>query len=685
MKKLSIITFHKSTAFFHKKELQSAFGKNLEIEAYCLENINKKIDIDGDLLLISSYEILDMIKPWMEKDTEFVIMKRTLTMDALNKIKEIPDGSEVMLVNSSKLLALETIAQIYELGIRDINLMPVYPELEELPDIKIAVTPGEVKYVPRGTEQIIDIQNRIIDLTSITDIMARLGFALDESQDILKNYINVVAPMSYGVRKLLDKSNILKRQLEVILNITDHGIIAINTDGIITECNQLIIDILELSRDDIIGKMIDKLLPQLKLEEVLDSRETKKNQLMKINDQVIVLENYPILYEKELMGAFSIIREFSEMEKNQQKLRNRVVQKGHVAQYTFFSIIGNSDILNKTKVRARKMARSDSTILISGESGTGKELFAQAIHNASPRKERPFVALNCSALTETLLESELFGYEAGAFTGARKKGKLGLFELAHTGTIFLDEIGEISLKLQAKLLRVLEEKKLIKVGGNSLIDIDVRIIAASNKDLKKLVNEKKFREDLYYRLNVLPLTIPPLRNRREDIPLLIKDFLEKNRYKKELNEDIMKKLIKYDWKGNIRELENCIEYMVQMTEGEITGQDLPPYVYEEEEYLLINYKLSKEEIIIVREINQKPVNLKVMEILQKAKLLGEKRGRRSILSIMNKRGLNISDYELRKVLSEINKEGLIEIGRGREGTIITEKGNRIIKGMKSVN
>ena len=237
--------------------------------------------------------------------------------------------------------------------------------------------------------------------------------------------------------------------------------------------------------------------------------------------------------------------------------------------------------MEHTKQKALIAAKSNSTVLITGESGTGKELFARAIHNHSDRTDYPFVAVNCAAIPDNLLESELFGYEEGAFTGAKKGGKLGKFELAHKGTIFLDEIGDMSLHLQGKLLRVLQERELDKIGGKSNIFIDVRVIAATNKNLEDLVKNGKFREDLYYRLKVIPITLPTLRERKNDIPLLI-DYMIKE-YAHKLNKDVIgieddasKTLVDYTWPGNVRELQNIIEYSINMSTSSLLTLDIIP-------------------------------------------------------------------------------------------------------------
>ncbi len=223
----------------------------------------------------------------------------------------------------------------------------------------------------------------------------------------------------------------------------------------------------------------------------------------------------------------------------------------------------------KVKERTKKLAKSNSTVLITGESGTGKELIARAIHAEGSRWNKPFIAINCAAIPENLLESELFGYIKGAFSGASSGGKVGKFELANEGVIFLDEIGDLSMPLQAKLLRVLQERKFARIGSNKLIDLDIRVIAATNKNLLKLVNEGKFRDDLYYRLNVIPINLPPLRERKDDIEAIMMKFASK--YSLELGiqlskieENVMNMLINYNWPGNIRELENAVEYMMNL-------------------------------------------------------------------------------------------------------------------------
>lgn len=246
------------------------------------------------------------------------------------------------------------------------------------------------------------------------------------------------------------------------------------------------------------------------------------------------------------------------------------------------SIIGSSEAIKKVKQRTKRLAKSNSTVLITGESGTGKELIAKAIHAESDRWNKPFIAINCAAIPENLLESELFGYSKGAFSGASSSGKIGKFELANEGVIFLDEIGDLPMHLQAKLLRVLQERKFAKIGSNKLIDLDIRVITATNKNLLSLINEGEFREDLYYRINVIPINLPPLRDRKEDIKDMLMMFISKysvelDKRMQEIKEPVMDMLMNYNWPGNVRELENAVEYMMNLVDDEgIIYKDMLP-------------------------------------------------------------------------------------------------------------
>ena len=316
------------------------------------------------------------------------------------------------------------------------------------------------------------------------------------------------------------------------------------------------------------GQPISRVMPELHLEETVKSGQEERNRVIKSRE--LVVTNIPLRAGKEVLGAISTFQKIQDIEESGRRMRSQLAQKGLTAHYTFDDLIGESHSLGQTKKLARTFCQLDSTILITGETGTGKEILAQSIHNASPRQGEPFVAVNCSALPGSLLESELFGYVDGAFTGARRGGSAGLFELAHKGTIFLDEIGEIDKRMQALLLRVLQEKEVRRVGGEKVIPIDVRVIAATNQDLYEAVLDGKFRNDLYFRLSILNIHLPALRKRREDIPLLVESLIgELDRRLgcrvSGVDGEILQVLREYNWPGNVRELRNTLEKIVALT------------------------------------------------------------------------------------------------------------------------
>lgn len=363
-------------------------------------------------------------------------------------------------------------------------------------------------------------------------------------------------------------------RLKTILSSIYEGVIVVDKDGLVEICNPAAEKIMKIKSEDVLGKDAGEVIPNTKLIDVLVKGQAEIKEFQDIGDVRIVTSRVPVRDGKEIIGAVATFEEMSNAVQIEHRVRREEVSKAHFnSRFTFDDIIGNSKSLTEKKKLAGKFACSDLTIMIYGQSGTGKELFAQSIHGASKRNNRPFVAINCCALPPTLLESELFGYEEGAFTGAKRKGKPGLFELAHTGTIFLDEIDGLPLDMQGRLLRVLQEREVMRVGGTAVIPVDIRIVAATNRPPEELLVERKMREDLYYRLNVLYLELPTLKERREDIPLLVKSFLKMNDIclPQNLLAEIVVYLQQYNWPGNIRELRNFVErlsfFIGEYTEG----------------------------------------------------------------------------------------------------------------------
>ena len=378
-------------------------------------------------------------------------------------------------------------------------------------------------------------------------------------------------------------------EFKAILHYISEGVISVDVDGKITTFNSAAGRILGVSYEEVIGRFVGELIPDTKLTRVIEKNKPELGQLLSIGKTQVLANRVPIVLKGKTVGAVATFEDITRIQEYERKIRAKLLEKGHVAKYNFTDIIGESEVLFETKEKAKKYAANDSTVLIVGESGTGKEMFAQSIHIESNRKNGPFVAVNCAAIPQTLLESELFGYEEGAFTGAKKNGKTGLFTEAHGGTVFLDEIGEISIELQVGLLRVLQEREIRPLGSNKVIPIDVRIIAATNKNLLQEVQKGAFRRDLYYRLNILKLRVPTLVDRKDDIKRLSKHFVDKIslKYNKtiKISNEALDKLQCYYWPGNIRELDNIIERLVTLTESIITGEQVEEIINEQVEEL----------------------------------------------------------------------------------------------------
>ncbi len=383
-------------------------------------------------------------------------------------------------------------------------------------------------------------------------------------------------------------------QLSRVLDALHEAVCVTDREGTVILWNRSSEALYHVSKEEILGAPISRFFPNAMILHVLKTQKPIWNMYHAPRENFnVVLSTEPIFVDGELVGAVSTDRDVTEMTELSKRLEQATSTvkylEDKVKQFTknsFDTIVGTSKSLMQRVHIAEQVAGTEATILISGESGTGKEVFARAIHEASGRKGL-FVPLNCSAIPAGLFESELFGYEEGAFTGARKSGKMGVFEIAHKGTVFLDEIGEMPLHMQAKLLRVLQEREIIRVGSEKSIKVNTRVVSATNRDLKQMVKEGKFREDLYYRLNVVEIDLPALRDRRSDIPLLIAAFMKElcekeNRPRPVIEPEVMELLESYHWEGNVRQLKNTVEYLLVMCPGDrITRELVPTYILKE--------------------------------------------------------------------------------------------------------
>ncbi len=371
-------------------------------------------------------------------------------------------------------------------------------------------------------------------------------------EEAVRNAVNDALSAIEASHKEKQRNELLNR----IIEMTDEGILALDSVGSILMINGTCVQMLHLRNKNVVSMSAEEIIP----ESVLTAQED--GTIIKLFGRQVLVRRAPMVVDGEPDGSVLMLQYVENLQKTEIAVRQKLNQKGLIAKYDFRDIIGHSTTLARTVSQAKRFAKTDSDILIIGESGTGKELFAQSIHNYSDRRNRPFVAFNCGAIAPNLIESELFGYVGGAFTGASRDGKVGLFELAHKGTLFMDEIGELPLSMQASLLRVLQEKEIRRLGDDKIIPIDVRVIAATNVNIQEKARTGEFREDLYYRLDILHLLIPPLRNRLEDledlIPYLIRNFTCDGK-PVIFEPEAIARLKELEWRGNVRQLRNVCQ------------------------------------------------------------------------------------------------------------------------------
>lgn len=675
-KRIAVVTMDDEVVKFYAKELQYLFGEYADIDTYNVKDGSASHVGEADVYAISTCALKDNTEAERYlSNGDAVLLRMTITRKSLALLNAIPQGTKAMLVNLSLPMAIETMVLLNQLGVKNIDFTPVYPGIEAVPDLDLAVTPGEQRYVPSRVKRIVDIGHRVIDGNTMVELALKLRCDELLGEKKFLSYINDIADDSYSFDQLLGKSMRLEGQLSGLLSVLDIGLAGVDASGRVTIFNQKAEQVLGIARDKVIDREASEVLPFIPFEKCADADGEAITRLVQMREKVINLTLTSITSGEKRTGALAVVQCMEDEEKKQYMFRRQQGKQGYMAKYTFHDILGNSASIQAAIRNAGKMAVTHSAILISGESGTGKELFAHAIHNASTRRDAPFVAINCAAIPDNLFESELFGYEEGAFTGARKGGKVGLFELAHKGTLFLDEIEGISMALQVKLLRAIQEKEVLRVGGHKIISVDVRIIAATNENMAQMVREGKFRRDLYYRLNTLPLQLPPLRQRKDDILLLLD---EKRR---ELGGDFViapetaELLLRYPWEGNIRELFNCVEYLIYTGGKTIHVEDLPPY-FSEQEAFCDNRTLKK---YCESFGSRREDYLFVLEQLSQAARDGRVTGRKNISEEAKQCGLFLTEQEVRRILVDLEDMGAAKLSRGRGGSRITSKGKELLR------
>ena len=683
MKKIAVVALDPLAGDSYTKEVRDLFGEYAEVVGYNVRDGSAAGVLPrADLFAISTdaYGSAEEVARHVPIDSQIMSIEVTFYWETLKKLCEIPKGTKVLFVNVTSNMAREAITQLSSLGVNHLQFIPYYPGAVLEEPVDIAVTPGESRFVPPSVKTVIDCDHRPCSYGMMVEIALRLGLEYLPETESFMNYAKVVASNHYSFDLMYAKSRRQESQMHILAESLDEGLIGVNETGDVFLCNKKACQIARISEELTMGKKGEEVFPYIPFYQVLREKKAVPEKVIRLFGTDISLAVVPVVRKENCIGAFAMLQKFNEQESRQNALRRQLMQKGHYARYTLDDVIGISTAITETKNILRKMAATDSPVLLMGETGTGKELMAHALHQASRRADGPFIAINVAAMPENLLESELFGYEEGAFTGAKKGGRPGLFEFAHQGTLFLDEVEGMSLSMQVKLLRVLQEGEIMRVGGGSIIRVDVRIVAATNESLEEKIQDGSFRKDLYYRLNALTVEIPPLRKRGDDIFLLLDYFMRKIGGDFILSEGVKTFLRRHPWPGNIRELQNAVEYFNYLAKPVIGLSDLPPTMTrfvddgsDDGEGEVNDNAADDNEADMVYQaaVDKKQFVLNQLALAWKE---GKTAGREKILEAAKKDHISMTQKQVRDLLDELAKEGLIQVGRGRGGSKITEKG-----------
>jgi len=675
-KVLALVTASEATKNELCGQLGSLLDGYIKVEGYATE-AGISDTVRADLIVLSSRMMVEEAKDFIDSGCPTIIASRALNLKNIDKLFFVPNGSAVMLVNDEMENAVEVIKLLREIGVDYLNYIPYAPGYPIDKSVKIAITPGEVALVPEHVDEIIDLGARVIDIATIIEILVKLGLLDEKSHFITAKYMETIVRLNKQLHDSIRESENMNRYLVKVLDRVNDGIIAFSDNGVISVFNDRSEMLFGIRSANAVGRNISQVIRDKAVCDYLLSSPDNLDQLFRLGDTDIIISRFYIEKQRSIVCTIKDAKATIDMEK---KLRQRLLKKGLIGKYHFEDIVGSSAIMRRTVETAQKLARADLSILITGESGVGKELFASAIHNSSKRSNGPFLAVNFSALPEELAESELFGYEEGAFTGARKGGQIGLFEQANGGTIFLDEIGDISLRIQARLLRVLQEKEIRKVGGTEIVPVNVRVIAATNRNLVQMCRSGLFREDLYHRLRKLYIEIPPLRDRIEDIDELIEHFIRiGGEPKLVLSEEVKRILGSVPWTGNVRELENTVDYFRAVAEdGIVDAADLPRDFFE-----MHHGETWTDEDRFSEELEKRGVLedcLLILRTIRENTASGIGTGREAVADSAADKGFEkMTPDKIRRRAEILFDLGLIVKGPGRGGMKLTRRGREFLR------
>ncbi|HWR30093.1 MAG TPA: sigma 54-interacting transcriptional regulator [Negativicutes bacterium] len=672
-KSIAVLATGKKSSQVMAEQIRQVFSNDaITVTPYWLDELrhNPRPPIVADLALLSCNAVKEVLSPFIHPTVPLLIANRTLRLDVIDQLLELPIGCKTLLVTKTTVGATEALETLGEIGFSQLSVHSLLiDDYAICASITTVLLFDEPEQIPKWATKVIDLGVREIELSSLVALAHKLNEPLKTNIPISIQYLQEIVHRSQRMLKSAKTVELLNRQLSVVLNNVTDCLIVVDADFIIRFLNDTAQAFLGLQSREAVGQSLQQLIPELQEIVSLEYDCSPEKRVVTLAERTYHVDLQTLNdVEGQQISAIITLRNVTEVLRMENEVRQALRKRGYVSQYTFANIVGNSSTIQEAVGVATKLSASDLNVMIHGENGTGKELFAHSIHSASPRASGPFIAVNCAALSPTLLESELFGYEDGAFTGAKKGGKSGLIEQADKGTLFLDEIGDITLEAQTKLLRVIQERALMRIGGGRIIPVNIRIIAATNKDLQDMVAKGQFRQDLFYRLFVAPLYIPPLRDHSEDIPAMLESFMQEYHIAGSyIDNELLECLRSYSWPGNIRELSNIVQYAGVISDS---SSSFKKAIFNR----IHSWRENSTRFPIDLQPEDLPLYISILNVFAEAGQKNLRIGRQSLCNHLRLQHPAITEQSLRSRIAKLANAGFLESGVGRQGTQITNSG-----------
>lgn len=687
MKTITVAGINEHVKDEYTRQAHELFRGVAHVQGYWVGR--EKGPIHGDIVIAVTYSAAPVIQTHIKNSgAHLILVNTTFSQSAIEILRTIPAGKKVLLVCEDGLYALQCIKLLEEMGIDHIEFLAYYAGMEStsFDDVDTALCMGYSFHRPSFVKEFIDIGWRLITPESLQHVLRELDTDEGDTARRVAAQRGRVAGMQSEHVASIELDYAIRTRVQSVLNAMPLGVLVIDEQGRIEIYNGTLCRILGVNSTVLVNQRVEENRILGEVHALLARSHLKENVYYYSKD----LDRAFMISRNEAVFLFNSFREVVMIEeldgRGNGAPAHRLAPSAALAfaprestafraKYNFLDIVAVGPRSLEAVALAKKYARTEAPVLIVGQTGTGKELYAHAIHDASPRRDGPFVSINCGAIPDELLESELFGYEKGSFTGANAKGKKGLLEVANHGTVFLDEVSDASMRFQVKLLRVLQEGEFTKIGGVDPSSIDVRIIAATNTPLETLKAGGAFRRDIFFRLSTFILSVPSLRERREDIPALVERFLGSHGYReKVVTPELLVFLLGYPWEGNVRELRNCVEYLGCLGGDRLTLADLPSTYRAPGPLESISSSGAEVPDVIFGGLDSRERKLLAAIMEQLADDRGA--GRRSLTAFLRQQHGHVTEYAVRRYLEILESADFIRRERGRGGCRLGEMGRK---------